>query len=82
MEHVQILLHDDLVRFAEERAAAEGFATIDAYLPRLIEVDQDRAERERIDRLLLEGLGSGRPITADDGFWERRRKLLNPDSGS
>lgn len=33
-------------------------------------------ERERIDRLLLEGFDSGERITVDREYWERRKAEL------
>jgi len=36
--------------------------------------ERKRGEKERLDRMLIEGLESGDAIRADDEYWEQLRK--------
>jgi len=56
------------------RAEAEGL-TIEAYLERVIEADE-QAEEE-LTGLALEGLNSGEPIHANAAYWEEKHRRID-----
>jgi len=60
----------ELERFARERAEQEGFASPSDYVRDLIRADRKRAEKERLDRMLMEGLASGDPQLLDSREWD------------
>ncbi|MCA8981114.1 MAG: type II toxin-antitoxin system ParD family antitoxin [Planctomycetes bacterium] len=61
--------------FVQERAAATGRSTPSEYIRRLIHADRVATEREALEKLVLEGLGSpAREMTSDD--WDRLRAQL------
>lgn len=57
-----------------ERAAAEGL-TVEAYVERLLRIDE-QAE-EQLERLALEGLRSGEPIEITGEYWEEKHRRLD-----
>jgi len=46
------------------------------YVRELIRSDQAKAAERRLEKLLLEGLGSGEPIEVTPEFWEQKRRDL------
>jgi antitoxin ParD1/3/4 len=74
MATMNISLPDAMKTFVETQAARRGFGTVIEYVRAVIrEVQEQQAERERLDALLLEGLASGlaTPLTEED--WEHIR---------
>ena len=76
MTTVNITLPDSMKDFVEARISSGGYGDASEYLRRLIREDQRKAERERIDALLLEGIKSGKstPLTSKD--WKTLRQSL------
>jgi antitoxin ParD1/3/4 len=76
MTSMNISLPEELKGYVEEQTHA-GYSTPSEYVRELIREDQKRRARERLDALLLEGLNSGEPITADADFWtELKREAM------
>ncbi|MGI0492157.1 ribbon-helix-helix domain-containing protein [Alkalinema pantanalense CENA528] len=74
---LNISLPDQVQTFVEEQAIAAGFNSANEYIYHLILREQERvAQQERIEFLLLEGLESGEPLEATDGWWEEKRTQL------
>ena len=71
-----ISLPDELKSFIEQRTKAGSFASNSEFIRQLVREDQKRAERERLEGLLLEGLDSGQPIRATDEYWKDLRKRV------
>jgi len=71
---MSIIIHPELESKLRARAQAEGI-TVEAYLERVIEADE-QAEEE-IESLALEGLKSGEPIQADAAYWEEKHRRLD-----
>ena len=72
-----ISLPDELKAFVEERARAGSFASSSEFIRQLVREDQKRAEREKLERMLLEGVESGEPIRVTDEYWKTLRASLN-----
>jgi hypothetical protein len=69
-----ITLHPELETRLRKGADAEGL-TLEAYLERLVRIDQQA--REELESLALEGLDSGPTIEAGPGYWEAKHRQLD-----
>ena len=70
MTTMNISLPDEMKTFVEEQVQQCGYSTASEYLRDLIRDAQRQAAKERLEKLLLEGLDSGpaTPLTRKD--WE------------
>lgn len=77
MQPLTVELPGPLRTFVEERAAAGGFATPEAFIREVLERERRNAERARVEALALEGLASGEPEESDDVWWAERYAELD-----
>ena len=56
------------------QAEADGLS-VEAYLQRLVQADQEGAKE--LDALALEGLHSGAPIEPGQSYWQEKHRLLD-----
>jgi antitoxin ParD1/3/4 len=65
---ITIDLSKETKEFIDQQAAANGFGSSADYVRSLLRVEEDRAWRKEIDKLLLEALNSGpaTPLTKQD----------------
>lgn len=75
MTSMNVSLPEALWRFANDRASG-SYGSTSEYVRELIRADQRRADEEKLESLLTEGLESGEPIDASPKFWERKRQEL------
>jgi len=73
MTSMNISLPQDLREYIEQQTQA-GYSTPSEYVRELIRGDQRRRAKERLDVLLLEGLGSGEPLPATPAFWDELKR--------
>jgi hypothetical protein len=73
-EDMSLAIHPDLESRIRARAEAEGL-TVEAYLERLIQADQQGAQE--LETLALEGLDSGTPIEPGPSYWQEKHRLLD-----
>jgi antitoxin ParD1/3/4 len=59
MDTLTISLPDSLKQFVNEQISTGAYGSASEYLRQLISDDQERKEREDIERQILEGLDSG-----------------------
>lgn len=73
MTSLRISLSDELRTFVDQQVRGGGYHDHGEYIRSLIQDDQTRRARDRVDALLVEGLASGEPsaMTADD--WQAIR---------
>jgi antitoxin ParD1/3/4 len=76
METMNIALPESMKHFVQERVNEGGYSSVSEYVRELIRADQKRNAEERIDALLIEGLGSGDPITITPEYWENKKRQL------
>jgi antitoxin ParD1/3/4 len=76
METMNIALPESMKHFVQERVTEGGYSSVSEYMRELIRADQKRKVEERIDTLLLEGLGSGQPIPVTAEYWEEKKRRL------
>lgn len=78
MTTLNISLPESLREYVDAKVAQGAYETPSDYIRQLIHEDQSRADRQRIDALLIEGLESGEPIEINDQWWEKKEaELLN-----
>lgn len=76
METMNVALPESMKSFVQERVSEGGYSSVSEYVRDLIRADQKRRLEERIDGLLLEGLGSGEPIEVTPEYWEKKKRKL------
>jgi antitoxin ParD1/3/4 len=79
MASLNVSMPDELGEFVRARAKQTHHATPTEYIRSLVREDQKRAEQEKLEKLLLEGLDSGQPIAVrdvDDYFEKKKQALL------
>ena len=62
--------------FVESQLSLGGYSTASEYVRDLIREAQKKSARQRLERLLLEGLDSGPAVRVDENFWKERREKL------
>ena len=67
---VNISLPKVLEDFVRERCAEEGHGDPGDYIRALIREDRKRRAGEKLEKLLLEGLQSGPPVSMTRGDWD------------
>jgi antitoxin ParD1/3/4 len=74
MDTITVSLPPAMKQFVDQQVAAGAYDSASEYVRRLICEDQERKQREEIDRKLLEALdaGSPTPMTAQD--WDEIRR--------
>ena len=75
MTSMNVSLPEQLRTFVSERAAGR-FGSASEYIRELIREDLKRAEQERLEALLIQGLESGDPVAVTSELWEEKRQQL------
>lgn len=76
MTSLNISLPEELRTYVEKQVK-NGYSTPSEYVRSLIREDRRQKAQEKVDRLLLEGLGSGASVPANAKFWaEVKREAL------
>lgn len=74
---IHISLPESLKEYMDERVTEEHYATLSDYIRALVREDQKRRTEERLEKLLLEGLESGRGATLGSEEWKQfKQKVL------
>lgn len=71
---MSIPIHPELETKIRARAEAEGLS-IEAYLERLVQADQEAIEE--LEALAVEGLESGAAIEAGPSYWQDKHRQLD-----
>ncbi|MGA9528115.1 MAG: hypothetical protein WBS24_08370 [Terriglobales bacterium] len=71
---MSITIHPEFEGKLRALAAAEGIS-VEKYLERLIQAEQDA--EERLQALAIEGLNSGDPIEVGPEYWEAKHRRLD-----
>ena len=78
---IHISLPDPLKQYMDERVTEGKYSTLSDYVRVLVREDQKRHAEERLEKLLLEGLESGRGAEYGsqewDALWERIHSRIN-----
>jgi len=73
---ITISLPEEMRAFIEERTRAGSFASTSEFIRQLVRQEQRRAEQERLEKKLLEGMDSGEPIRVTDEYWNKLRSRV------
>ena len=65
---------DDAVR---KRMREGGFSSIAEYVRTAVRAESERAQEQRLERLLLKGIESGDGTEVTPEYWERRQQALS-----
>ena len=76
MVNLNVLLPESFKDFIDQQVAKGGYSVPDEYLCDLVREARERAEEERLEQLLLEGLDSGDPIEVTPEYWQKKRAEL------
>jgi antitoxin ParD1/3/4 len=76
MTTLNISLPKTMKGFVESQLKEGGYSTASEYVRDLIRDAQRRAGREKLEKMLLDGIDSGPPIEVSDEFWVKRREAL------
>jgi len=76
MKHLSVPVSEELDEKIRKRMAVGGFGSMAEYLRHAVRQDLERAEKAKLERLLLEGLESGEPIEMTDDWIRDRRRAL------
>jgi hypothetical protein len=71
---MSIPIHPELETKIRARAEAAGLS-IEAYLERLVQADQQAIEE--LEALAIEGLESGAPIEAGPSYWQDKHRAFD-----
>jgi len=71
---MSIPIHPELETKIRARAEAEGLS-IEAYLERLVQADQEAIEE--LEALAIEGLESGAAVEAGPSYWQDKHRILD-----
>ena len=82
MKHLSVPVSDELDENIRQRMVDAGFNSIAEYLRHTVREDLKRADAERLERLLLDGLESGDAEEIDDAWWAKRRQELEQRVGA
>lgn len=75
---MNISLPEALKEYVKERVAEEHYSNPSDYIRALIREDQKRQAERKLERLLVEGLGSGDPVALTPEDWQAIRREVRP----
>jgi len=73
MTTVTISLPDSLKAFVDSQLATKGYGNVSEYFRTLLRDAQAKEEDARLEKLLLEGLASGKGVPVTREFWDDLR---------
>jgi antitoxin ParD1/3/4 len=79
MASLNVSMPEEMRQFVARRTKTTHHATPTEYIRSLVREDQKRSDQEKLEKLLLEGLDSGKPILVkdiDDYFEKKKLALL------
>lgn len=76
MTTLNISLPESMREFIDQQIQSGGYSTASEYIRHLIRIDQEKAEKKQIEKLLLEGLNSGEAVEINDDWWSQKRTEL------
>ena len=77
MTTVTVSMPESLKEFLDHEVETKGYGNVSEYVRGLLREAQARDADARLQTLLLEGLGGGKDIVINEGFW----KELKADAG-
>jgi antitoxin ParD1/3/4 len=76
MNTMNVAIPEALKEFVQKQVSDGGYSSVSEYIRELIRADQRRRLEERVDALLIEGLGSGEALEMTPDYWESKKRRL------
>ena len=76
----RLSLPESLAEFVEREAAEGGYESAEGYILHLVEAEQKRKARERLEAMMDEGRNSGEAVEATPKWWTELRDDVIRDS--
>ncbi|MDZ8064451.1 MAG: type II toxin-antitoxin system ParD family antitoxin [Nostoc sp. DedQUE08] len=76
MKSINISLPDAMRVYVEEQVAQGGYSSVSEYFHELVQQDQKQRAKERLEKMLLEGLNSGNATEMTVQDWEDIRQTI------
>ncbi|BAZ05941.1 type II toxin-antitoxin system ParD family antitoxin [Calothrix sp. NIES-3974] len=76
MTTLNISLPEAMRAFIDSEVVKGGYSTASEYIRDLIRQAQKKAEEQKLEAMLLEGLDSGEAIEVTDEWWEKKRAQI------
>ncbi len=77
MTHLTIALPEAMKAYVDEQISSGNYGTVDEFMTILIEREQERQAKQKVNAMLRSTLEKNRTIEATDEWWEQQRKYLN-----
>jgi antitoxin ParD1/3/4 len=76
MPTVTISLPESLREFVESQVRTRGYGNVSEYFRGLLRDAQEHESQKRLEKLLLEGLDSGKDIALAPRHWTKKKKAI------
>ena len=73
---LNVSLPKSLKEHVEQQVREGGYSTPSEYVRALLREDRKQKAEQKLETLLLKGLYSGEPISADSAYWKRKQRKL------
>lgn len=77
MTYLTIALPEAAKDYIDRQISSGNYSTADEFLTALIEREQDRQAKQKVDAMLRSTIQKDRTIEATDEWWEQQRQDLN-----
>jgi antitoxin ParD1/3/4 len=82
MATVAVSLPEGLQEFVDREVAEGGYGSPSEFILELLEAAQKQRTHERVEAMLREGMESGPPIEATEGYWAAKHRKLTTRSAA
>jgi antitoxin ParD1/3/4 len=76
MTHLTITLPETVKAYIDQQIASEHYSTADEFLTALIEQEQMRQAKQKVNAMLRSPLQTDKTIEVTDEWWEQQRQQL------
>jgi putative addiction module CopG family antidote len=77
MTYLTIALPESAKAYIDRQISSGNYGTADEFLTALIEREQERQAKQKVDAMLRSTIQKDRTIEATDEWWEQQRQDLN-----
>jgi antitoxin ParD1/3/4 len=77
MTYLTITLPEAMKAYVDGQVSSGNYGTVDEFLTILIEREQERQAKQKVNTMLRSTIEKNRTIEATDEWWERQHKYLN-----
>ena len=76
MTYLTIALPEAVKDYIDRQISSGTYATPDEFLTALVEQEQERRSKQKVNALLKSTLGKDRKVEATDEWWQQQRQQL------